>query len=212
MMARRVLDIVLVLPLFPPLLAILPFMWVAGRLGGYPGLFFRQERVGFLEEPIRLWKFCSLKERDGGMCAGPLHSLLRRIGVDELPQAIHVLKGEMSCVGPRPLVAEDLFRSSADSRAERERKIETRQSVLPGMTGVSQVSNRNREGNGQNGGTLLDQDLWYVRHRSFRLDCLLLLVTPLYVLSIGKIRFPAARSRNEDSREIDGDAAVSTTN
>jgi len=100
----------------------------------------------------------------------PLGSFLRRMSIDELPQLWNVLRGEMSLVGPRPLLMQYLARySPAQAR---------RHEVVPGITGWTQVHGRNA--------LTWDEkfalDLWYVDHRSMLLDLRILAMTVLRVL------------------------------
>src|SRR6478735_4185998 len=76
-------------------------------------VFFRQERVGYLRRPFQILKFRSM--RDGRVTR--VGRLLRATGLDELPQFINILRGDMSAVGPRPLTAADLVRFGWDAPA-----------------------------------------------------------------------------------------------
>jgi sugar transferase EpsL len=95
----------------------------------------------------------------------PLGATLRRFSLDELPQLLNVLKGDMSLVGPRPLLMEYLPLYTAEQMRRHE--------VRPGITGWTQV-------NGRNALSWEDKfalDVWYVDHRSFRLDLKILAMT-----------------------------------
>ena len=107
----------------------------------------------------------------------PVGRLLRRSSVDELPQLINVLLGQMSLVGPRPLPAEDL---DPDGRSRRFREwADERSAVLPGITGLWQVNGRSELPFEK----MIELDLGYVRNRSLRLDLRILLETPPAVLT-----------------------------
>ena len=107
----------------------------------------------------------------------PLGRLLRRSSVDELPQLINVLLGQMSLVGPRPLPAEDL---DPDGQSRRFREwADERSRVLPGITGLWQVSGRSELPFEK----MVELDLGYVRNRCPRLDLRILLETPPAVLT-----------------------------
>lgn len=136
-------------------------------------VFFLQKRPGYRGKPFTLYKFSTLYDADPGEDEAAnqvarqtvVGRYLRRWSLDELPQLINVLKGEMSLVGPRPLLMEywDLY-------TDEERK---RHDVLPGITGWAQVNGRN---------TLrfkerFEYDLWYVEHRSICLDWQILRMT-----------------------------------
>lgn len=136
--------------------------------------FFRQMRAGLQGRPFELVKFRSMKVNDGSFgkhgaeadsLVTPVGRIIRRIKVDELPQLINVLRGEMSWVGPRPTLLEQVEQYTPFQR----RRLE----VLPGMTGWAQV----------NGGAEISWDdriileVWYVEHRSFLLDMKILMKT-----------------------------------
>jgi lipopolysaccharide/colanic/teichoic acid biosynthesis glycosyltransferase len=100
----------------------------------------------------------------------PLGELLRRTSLDELPQLLNVLKGEMSLVGPRPLLPEYLPRYNCFQRRRHE--------VKPGVTGWAQVNGRNSLTWEQK----FELDVWYVDHRSFWLDIRILALTLVSVI------------------------------
>jgi exopolysaccharide biosynthesis polyprenyl glycosylphosphotransferase len=106
-----------------------------------------------------------------------LGRILRRYSLDELPQLVNVLKGDMSLVGPRPLPAEDL---DSDGQSSRFRSwSHGRSRVPPGITGLWQVSGRSDTGFEQ----MMQLDLEYIRQWSLTLDCKILLETPVAVIS-----------------------------
>ncbi|MBA3819648.1 MAG: sugar transferase [Deltaproteobacteria bacterium] len=147
------------------------------RSMGAPVLF-RQVRPGLRGEPFELLKFRTM--RDATDAAGrPLPDdqrmtvvgqLLRRTSLDELPQLVNVLRGELSLVGPRPLLVHYLERYSPEQAR--------RHDVLPGITGWSQTHGRNAS----SWPTKLTQDVWYVDHWSLLLDLKILLLTVTSVL------------------------------
>jgi len=97
---------------------------------GLPFFFF-QERAGRNRKPFQLYKIRTMK--DGNVTS--FGGLLRKTGLDELPQLINVIRGEMAFIGPRPLTAEDIIRLGWDGE-----DYDIRWSVLPGMTGPAQIS------------------------------------------------------------------------
>lgn len=158
-----------------PVMAMLAL--AVGLTMGAP-VFFVQPRSGLGGAPFRLVKFRTMT--DARDAAGrPLHDLdrttalgrlLRRRRLDEIPELWNVLKGEMSLIGPRPLLP-----STVEAMGEPGLK---RGTVRPGLTGWAQV----------NGNALLSEqaklalDLWYIEHRSLRLDMLIVLKTLLVIL------------------------------
>lgn len=159
-----------------PLLAVIAAA-VRVRLG--PPVLFRQARVGRHEAVFTMWKFRSMSDaRDPGSGvllpdADRLEGLgrfLRGTGLDELPGLWNVARGEMRLVGPRPLPPEYLGRLWPEERRRHE--------VHPGLTGWAAVNGRNALGWDER----LALDVWYVDHRSLRLDLTVLLKTVATVL------------------------------
>ncbi|TNE28789.1 MAG: sugar transferase [Bacteroidetes bacterium] len=135
---------------------------------------FVQERIGYRERPFKLYKFRSM--RSDGYYAAENESIprvgrfIRKFGLDELPQLLNVIKGEMSFVGPRPLLPEYLALYTLEERK--------RHHVVPGITGLAQVSGRN-EIEWKKRFTF---DLQYVQEISFGLDLRILVKTALVLM------------------------------
>jgi lipopolysaccharide/colanic/teichoic acid biosynthesis glycosyltransferase len=128
---KRALDLVgaaLGLALAAPVLGLAA---LAVRLVDGAPVLFRQERLGRGRRPFRLVK---LRTMAGGR-ATRLGRVLRELGIDELPQLVNVLRGEMSLVGPRPLTAADVRRVGWDDP-----RFDARWSVRPGLTGAAQIA------------------------------------------------------------------------
>lgn len=177
-MIKRLFDIVvslILLILLSPVLLV-TFVVVRRRLGK-PALF-RQTRPGKHGQPFEIVKFRSMtSERDeaGNLLADefrltPLGHKLRNTSLDELPELWNVFKGDMSLVGPRPLLMEYL--PLYDTHQYR------RHEVMPGITGWAQVHGRNALPWPQR----LEYDVWYVDNRSFWLDLKILAMTVHTVL------------------------------
>ena len=170
---KRVLDLLIsaaALLLLSPLLLVLSCVG-AVAMGGSP--FFLQTRPGLREEPFRLIKLRTMSNaRDGEGRLLPDEQRLNRYGrflrstsLDELPELINILKGDMSLVGPRPLLMEYLPLYNASQRH--------RHDLRPGLTGLAQVNGRNA----QSWEERFALDLRYVRDVSLRLDLRILLKT-----------------------------------
>ncbi len=146
-------------------------------------VFFVQERTGWRGRPFWLIKFSTLRdivagereEDDQRQRLTRIGRLLRRLSLDELPQLINVLKGEMSIVGPRPLIHDYDPLYSPEQR----RRFEVR----PGITGWAQVHGRNRI----SFTARFALDVWYVEHRSFGLDLKIMLKTIAKALGGGDV-------------------------
>jgi lipopolysaccharide/colanic/teichoic acid biosynthesis glycosyltransferase len=187
---KRVLDISCLLLVTPVLLPLVLLTALIIKVTSKGPLLFRQERIGFLGKKFTLLKFRTMKpDSDTGVheahVAGimdgdrpmtkldargdarviPLGRVLRSAGIDELPQLINVLRGEMSLVGPRPCLPCEYDRHLPWQK-ERFR-------TLPGLTGLWQVSGKNRTTFNE----MIDLDMQYVRAQSPWLDFKILLKT-----------------------------------
>ncbi len=172
-MAKRLLDISVALLglvlLAPVMLAVALLIWI--NLGR--PLLFRQTRPGLHGRLFTLYKFRSMREgRDADGKALPdeqrltgFGRFMRATSLDELPGLWNVLKGEMSLVGPRPLLPEYLPLYTPEQARRHE--------VVPGLTGWAQVMGRNA----LDWETRLVMDVWYVDHCSFTLDLRILWMT-----------------------------------
>lgn len=163
------------LVLFSPLLTLLAFL-IYWRIGS--PIMFCQLRPGRAGKLFNLYKFRSMTERcdaSGNLLPDEQRltgfgRLLRSTSLDEIPTLINVLRGEMSLVGPRPLLVRYLPLYSAYQARRHE--------VLPGITGWAQVNGRNAISWEQK----FTLDVWYVDNRSFKLDCIILMRTITKVL------------------------------
>ena len=171
--SKRFFDLLLTslgLMIISPVLLALALL-VRVKLG--PPVLFKQQRPGYRSKPFWIYKFRSMtNQRDESGRLLPDEARLSRLGrflrtssLDELPELLNVLRGEMSLVGPRPLLMQYLDRYTSEQAR--------RHNVLPGMTGWAQI-------NGRNALTWEDKfrlDAWYVDHWSFLLDIRILLRT-----------------------------------
>jgi len=169
--------------LAPVLLAVA----LAVRLDVGRPVLFRQRRPGRFGEPFALLKFRTMRAGDGpdGLRLTRLGRFLRATSLDELPELWNVLRGEMSLVGPRPLLTQYLARYD-DEQARRH-------VVRPGLTGWAQVNGRNAVGWEER----LAMDVWYVDHRSLALDARIVLKTLMVVLGRRGINAPGSDSMPE---------------
>ncbi|MCP4901450.1 MAG: sugar transferase [bacterium] len=176
---KRFLDLklaILALLLFSPVLVTIAILVGVGL--GSP-VYFRQRRPGLNGKPFEILKFRTMsgaRDEGGNLLPDenrltPLGRLLRRTSLDELPELLNVLKGEMSLVGPRPLLMSYLDRYSAEQAR--------RHDVLPGLTGWAQVNGRNAI----SWEDKLAYDVWYVDHANFWLDMKIIMMTVWQVLT-----------------------------
>ena len=177
-MLKRLFDIAvsaLLLTILFPILALV-FVLIWAKMGS--PILFRQVRPGLNANPFVIYKFRTMSEQvdesgnvlSDGVRLTNLGRFLRKTSLDEIPQLFNVLNGDMSLVGPRPLLMEYLPLYSSEQAK--------RQLVRPGITGWAQVHGRN---------TISWQDkfsldVWYVENASFMLDMKILCMTALKVL------------------------------
>ncbi len=176
---KRAFDIIvsgcLLLALSPLLLIVAGMV----RLKIGKPVFFVQARPGLHEKPFKLVKFRSMTnaaDAEGNPLPDtkrlePFGQFIRSTSLDELPELWNVFRGEMSIVGPRPLLMKYLSRYN--------HRQSLRHSIKPGITGWAQVNGRNAT----HWNDRLEMDVWYVENRSMLLDCKILLKTVYKVLT-----------------------------
>ncbi len=186
---KRAFDIALALVLLPFVAPVIAVLWCLVRIDGGPG-FFGHTRVGHNSKLFTCWKIRTMVvnaeghlrallkanpeaadewERDRKLTNDPrinrLGHILRKTSLDELPQVLNVLKGEMSFVGPRPVVAAELIKYGSAVSSYLAQK--------PGITGLWQVSGRNDLSYDER----VKMDVAYLAHRSFATDLKILSLT-----------------------------------
>jgi exopolysaccharide production protein ExoY len=186
---KRAFDVTCILLAMPGILPVGLIICAIVKIMSPGPIFFRQERIGFRGRPFRCFKFRTMfANADAGVHKGHLAVLmnsncpmskldgsdprvipfgiwLRALGLDELPQLINVLRGEMSLVGPRPCVGYEFERYLPRHRG--------RCGTLPGLTGLWQVSGKNNTTFEE----MMDLDLYYVENKSLWLDISILIRT-----------------------------------
>jgi sugar transferase EpsL len=178
---KRVVDLTLTIPLLIALVPVFLVLGIAIKLESAGPVFFRQRRLGFRGREFRIYKFRTMVDAaEHNPSGGFLHvddpritrsgKVLRKYRLDELPQLINVLKGEMSLVGPRPLLPEYL-----DSYSKEDRR---RMDVPPGITGWQQVHGAATNTWEQR----VSLDLWYVDHHNVLIDFYTMFRTIIVVL------------------------------
>ncbi|PLR87338.1 sugar transferase [Bacillus sp. V33-4] len=160
----------LLILIFSPVLLIITIMILINM--GSPVLF-KQFRPGRYGKPFYIYKFRTMidkRDENGNMLPGKLRLtklgiLLRKYSLDELPQLFNVMRGELSLVGPRPLLMEYLSLYTPEQARRHE--------VKPGITGWAQVNGRNSI----NWGEKFKLDIWYVNNQSIWLDLKIMALT-----------------------------------
>lgn len=177
--AKRLMDLVLAVPALVILSPVMLFAAVLVRATLGSPVFFFQQRPGLHGRPFRLFKFRTMLDtrgEDGRLLPDsdrlpPVGRFLRSTSMDELPELINVLKGEMSFVGPRPLLTQYVERYTPFQMRRHE--------VKPGITGWAQVNGRNALSWEQK----FELDVWYVDHVTLRLDLKILILTLWKILT-----------------------------
>ena len=157
---------------------ILVIIYILVKINLRGPVFFLQERIGKDNKTFKIIKFRTMKDakdKDGNDLPDfervtKLGSFLRTASLDELPELINVIKGEMSLVGPRPLLTQYLSVYNEEQIRRHE--------VLPGVTGWAQINGRNS----LTWNEKFNLDIWYVDNRSFLLDLKILFLTVYKVL------------------------------
>ena len=192
-LGKRLFDLALAGPglilVSPLLLMIAALTWL---LHGRP-ILFRQVRPGYRAAPFTLYKFRTMTEgrapegnsRSDAERLTRFGRFLRSFSLDELPELFNVLRGEMSLVGPRPLLTQYLARYTPEQAR--------RHAVLPGITGWTQVNGRNAISWEQK----FRFDVWYVDHWSLGLDMKILVITIWKVLRREGISQPGQATAEE---------------
>lgn len=191
--SKRVLDILLTIPAILVLSPVMLILAVLVRIKIGTPIIFRQERPGYKGKPFWLYKFRTMTNAlDAQDYLLPDSQRLTRLGLflrsyslDELPELFNILRGEMSIVGPRPLLMQYLERYSPEQARRHE--------VLPGMTGWAQINGRNELSWEEK----FKLDVWYVDHWSVGLDIKIILLTVVKVLRREGINQPGQATAEE---------------
>lgn len=176
---KRIIDFVLVLGVLLiiwPILFCITILLLIFNEGA--GAFFMQERPGYKGRIFKIIKFKTMNERKGedGKLLPDVQRItkfggfVRKLSLDELPQLINVLKGDMAIIGPRPLLVQYLPLYNKEQAR--------RHDVRPGITGWAQCNGRNNISWTKK----FELDVWYVDHVSFFLDCKIIRKTAMRVL------------------------------
>lgn len=185
---KRALDVVLCSISILALSPLMILVAIAIKLESKGPVFFRQRRHGWNHSVFAIWKFRTMTVQEDGASIRQAKEcdprvtrvgrFLRRTSIDELPQLINVLIGEMSLVGPRPHALVHNMQYSAEIAS-----YASRHKVLPGVTGWAQVNGlRGNCADVAKMAARADADLWYIRNWSIALDLKILLMTPIAVL------------------------------
>jgi sugar transferase EpsL len=191
--SKRLFDLALTIPaliLLAPILALVA-LFVRIQLG--VPIFFRQQRPGLHGRPFMLLKFRTMTDAcdaHGNLLPDAVRltsfgRFLRSTSIDELPELINVLRGEMSLVGPRPLLMEYLDRYTPEQMR--------RHDVLPGISGWAQINGRNALEWDQK----FALDVWYVDHQSLWLDLKIVAITIWKILVREGISQPGQATAEE---------------
>lgn len=176
----RFLDIAITTIFLPVLIPIFIVVYIFVYFDMHGNVFFTQERVGLGQKKFVIYKFKTMHSfvdennelLPDELRVSALGKILRKLSLDELPELAHIYRNEMSLVGPRPLIEEQVLQMENPLK---------RQSVLPGLTGWAQV-------NGRNAVSIIDKykyDTWYIENRNVLLYLKILFIhTPMTLLHL----------------------------
>jgi sugar transferase EpsL len=202
--AKRALDVIISAMALSILCPLMGLVALAVRLRLGSPVLFRQVRPGLRGRPFTLYKFRSMTDaRDSrgqplpdAQRLTPFGRFLRSSSLDELPELLNVLRGDMSLVGPRPLLMQYLERYSPEQARRHE--------VKPGITGWAQVNGRNA----LTWERRFELDVWYVDHQSVSLDLKILALTAWKWLKREGISHPGQATMEEFRGKDVGNAPV----
>jgi sugar transferase EpsL len=186
-MLKKIFDLTLTSLLAPVWLPIIGIVMIFSFIFNGRPIFFFQDRGGHKGKRIKIIKFRTLDSNNGKI--NTYSNFLRFTKIDELPQLINVLMGEVSLVGPRPLFYE--------YRKLYKKKHNKRFSVKPGITGWSQIKSNPK----MSWSKKFEYDIWYVKNRSFFLDLKIIMLT---LLNIVKYFFDKNK-RSSNVKKFNGD-------
>ena len=187
---KRFVDLILSLMAFTILFPFFILVLIGLVISNNGKAFFLQERPGKNERIFKVIKFKTMNDKRnefGELLPSiqritPIGSFVRKYSLDEIPQLLNVIKGDMSLVGPRPLLVQylDIYTD--------EQKL--RHNVRPGITGWAQINGRNSISWKEK----FELDLFYINNLSFKLDILILIKTVLKVLKSSDINMSETRT------------------
>lgn len=198
---KRLLDFTIVfcvLLVIWPILLLITILLLIFNEGA--GAFFTQERPGFKGKIFKIIKFKTMNEKrdENGNLLPDIQritkfgSFVRNTSIDELPQLINVLKGDMAIIGPRPLLTQYLPLYSKEQAR--------RHDVRPGITGWAQCHGRNN----LSWTKKFELDVWYVDHVSFKVDCQVIWTTAMKVLKRSDIENENVEDKKYTTPLFDG--------
>jgi lipopolysaccharide/colanic/teichoic acid biosynthesis glycosyltransferase len=190
---KRLFDLVITIPVIILISPILTLVALAMLIAHGPPILFSQTRAGYRGEIFTLFKFRSMtnkRDEDGNLLPDKMRltlfgEILRATSIDELPELFNILRGEMSWVGPRPLLVRYLERYTPEQNR--------RHKVLPGLTGWAQINGRNII----SWESRFELDVWYVDNWSLWLDIKILFITVWKVITREGINQPGAATMHE---------------
>lgn len=195
---KRLLDLSLAVPMLIILSPVLVFIGILVRMNIGAPVLFHQKRPGMHGKSFTIYKFRTMINKhndEGDLLADAdrltsLGRILRNTSLDELPELLNVILGDMSLVGPRPLLMEYLERYTAVQARRHE--------VKPGITGLAQINGRNAITWEQK----FEYDVWYVDHQSIGLDLRIMAMTIWKILKREGINQPGQATAEEFNPKI----------
>ena len=173
---KRCLDLTLCFVLSPVVLLTIPVLFFFHLVRDRESVFYIDDRVGMLGDVFRIYKFRSvMRHCDTSHNPSRLYKVIRSLHIDETPQIINVIKGEMSFIGPRPYLGDEcrLIENQIENFRDRH-------SIRPGITGLAQIKYRHDNSISVSQGKFND-DMTYLSEASLVMDLKILLITLLHV-------------------------------
>ena len=152
---KRILDIIISIILIILLLPLFIIMYIITKIEFTGNAIYKQKRIGLFEKNFTIYKFKTMDDKT--KMVTKVSRLIRKIGIDEIPQLFNVLKGDMSLIGPRPFIEGDTLPSMYNKK---------RHTVRPGITGLAQIKGRTTLTHKEK----LKYDDIYIDNISFKLD------------------------------------------
>lgn len=171
--SKRLFDLIVVINITILFFPIIIFLCLLVKIFIGSPIIFKQRRPGLNEKPFYLYKFRTMSDKrdanglllDDSLRLTTFGKWLRSMSLDELPEFYNIIKGDMSLVGPRPLLMEYLPYYNTKQRI--------RHNIRPGITGWAQINGRNK----LSWKDKFELDVWYVNHCSFFLDVKIIILT-----------------------------------
>ena len=178
---KRFVDVILASLALPLIGMIFIFLWIIHFATDKDSVFYIKNRVGFLGEEFKVYKFRSISESDKAekwqlKFLSGMYRLMRACHIDEFPQFLNVIKGDMSVIGPRPYLSKECL-----NIMQRVPEFNKRHFIKPGITGLAQTNYRH-ENTEEVSIAKFNDDILYARDATLIIDMKILLITVIHII------------------------------